>query len=233
MPALVLHVLAQAHASGGDLSIVSLIFQASPLVKLVLLFLTGLSIASWGVIFLKSQTFRRASQESSEILYEMEKAGSLADLRDMVEPYEDAPEATLIKAGFDTWARGGGPAASPGHLQRVRHAMERASKTEILRLERYMTLLATTGSASPFIGLFGTVYGIMNTFRALGLTGSTSLSVVAPGIAEALIATAVGLWAAIPAVMAYNHYVHRVRVVASSLDSFSTQFLDQLQESEG
>ncbi len=128
MPALVLHALAQAHASGGDLSIVSLIFQASPLVKLVLLFLTGLSVASWGVIFLKSQTFRRASQESSEIMFEIEKAGSLADLRDMVEPFEDAPEATLIKAGFDTWAHGGGPAATPGHLQRVQNAMERASK---------------------------------------------------------------------------------------------------------
>jgi len=230
LPAVILDVLAQPVAAGDDLSIVSLILQASPLVQLVLLLLIGLSVASWGVIFLKSQTFRRAAQESQDIRDEApHHAMSPADLRDLVEPMEDAPEAAMIRAGFDTWTRLGGPGAAPGNLQAVRNAMDRAARQEMLRLERYLTLLATTGSASPFIGLFGTVWGIMNTFRSLGLSGSTSLSVVAPGIAEALVATAAGLAAAIPAVMAYNHYVRRVRVVAANVDGFASEFLDRLQ----
>jgi biopolymer transport protein TolQ len=234
LPAAILDALAQPVSASNDLSIISLIAQASPLVQLVLLLLLGLSIASWGVIFLKSQTFRRAAQESQDIRDELDSGtASPADLRDLVEPLEDAPEASVVRAGFDTWTRVGGPAAERRDLQVVRNAMERAANREILRLERYLTLLATTGSASPFIGLFGTVWGIMNTFRALGLSGSTSLSVVAPGIAEALVATAVGLAAAIPAVMAYNHYVRRVRVVAANTESFASEFLDRLQHGAG
>ncbi|MFQ5768493.1 MAG: MotA/TolQ/ExbB proton channel family protein, partial [Acidobacteriota bacterium] len=184
---------------------------------------------SWAIIFLKFQSFRRAARESGEVWEALEThEHSLADLRDLVEPYTEAPEAALVKAGFDTWATTSAPAASEAPLQNVVHALERASNREILRFERYLTLLATTASVSPFIGLFGTVWGIMNTFRSLGFNGSSSLAVVAPGIAEALVATAMGLAAAIPAVMGYNHYVRRVRVVAADLENFSSAFLDHL-----
>jgi biopolymer transport protein TolQ len=231
LPPAVLLPLSQPAAGPSDLSLVSLLLAASPLVKLVLLLLAGLSVASWGVIFLKSRALRRASQESAEIWDQMEKTGStLADLRDLAGPLQEAPEASVIRAGLDEWAKVGGAASGATSLDVVRHAVERASAREVIRMERYLNLLATTGSASPFIGLFGTVWGIMNTFRALGFSGSTSLSVVAPGIAEALVATAVGLAAAIPAVMAYNHYVRRIRVLESDLDGFAVAFMDRLAQ---
>ena len=221
--------LAQLADQGSDLGVISLVLQSGPVVQLVLLLLAGLSIASWGIIFLKSRTFRRAAQESAEIWEEIERGHpGLADLRDLVEDHEEAPEAPLMRAGFDEWTRRGGPVAPPSSLRLVRNALERAASREVLRLEHNLSLLATTASASPFIGLFGTVWGIMHTFRALGLTGSTSLSVVAPGIAEALIATAVGLAAAIPAVMAYNHFLQRIRVMQSKMDTFISQFMDIL-----
>lgn len=228
MPAHISDFLAQPVVGAGNASIISLLLQASPIVQLVLLLLAGLSIASWGVIFLKSQTFRRAAQETEEIQQQL-RTGSLADLRDTAEGLQDAPEARLVRQAFDAWTRAGAAVAGPQDLEMVQNILSRTARLEVLRLERYLTLLATIGSASPFIGLFGTVWGIMSTFRALGLTGSTSITVVAPGIAEALIATAVGLAAAIPAVMAYNHYVRRVRIVVSHMESFSSEFMERLQ----
>ena len=133
-----------------------------------------------------------------------------------------------MRNAFDEWTRRGGPAASPAGLRVVRNEMDRAANRESLHLERYLPLLATTASASPFIGLLGTVWGIMNTFRALGATGSSSLAVVAPGIAEALVATAVGLVAAIPAVMAYNYFLQRIRVMQAKMDNFASQLMDIL-----
>jgi len=116
-----------------------------------------------------------------------------------------------------------------GGVENVSRALRRATNSEITRLEKYLTFLATTGSTSPFIGLFGTVWGIMTAFEGIGKTGSASLAVVAPGIAEALIATAIGLVAAIPAVMAYNHFQHKIRVLINEMDSFSTEFLNIVQ----
>jgi biopolymer transport protein TolQ len=116
-----------------------------------------------------------------------------------------------------------------GGIENVSRALRRATNSEITRLEKYTTFLATTGSTSPFIGLFGTVWGIMTAFEGIGKTGSASLAVVAPGIAEALIATAIGLVAAIPAVMAYNHFQHKIRVLIKDMDSFSTEFLNIVQ----
>jgi biopolymer transport protein TolQ len=116
-----------------------------------------------------------------------------------------------------------------GGFENVSRSLRRATNSEINRLEKFMTFLATTGSTSPFIGLFGTVWGIMTAFEGIGRTGSASLAVVAPGIAEALIATAIGLVAAIPAVMAYNHFQHKIRVLVKDMDSFSTEFLNIVQ----
>jgi len=231
LPANILVTLAQPVTARGNLSIIELILSASPAVQLVLLLLIGMSVATWGIIFLKSQSFRRAALESQDIRHEMDQEGaSLADLRDMVDEFRDAPEAELIRDGFDLWTR----LRSTSTADRVRmvgNTIERTTRQEVIRLERHLTLLATTAGAAPFIGLFGTVWGIMNTFAALGNSGSTSLSVVAPGIAEALVATAVGLAAAIPAVMAYNHYVQRVRIIASHMETFASAFIDRLEQS--
>jgi biopolymer transport protein TolQ len=111
-------------------------------------------------------------------------------------------------------------------IDNIARALRRATTSEITRLERYTTFLATTGSTAPFIGLFGTVWGIMTAFKGIGETGSASLAVVAPGIAEALVATAIGLVAAIPAVMGYNHFQNRIKVLIAEMDSFSTEFLN-------
>ena len=113
-----------------------------------------------------------------------------------------------------------------GGIDNISRALRRATTSEITRLEKYTTFLATTGSTAPFIGLFGTVWGIMTAFKGIGETGSASLAVVAPGIAEALISTAIGLAAAIPAVMAYNYFVRRIRVLESEMESFSYDYLN-------
>jgi biopolymer transport protein TolQ len=118
-----------------------------------------------------------------------------------------------------------------GGIDNIARALRRATTSEITRLEKYLTFLATTGSTAPFIGLFGTVWGIMTAFKGIGETGSASLAVVAPGIAEALIATAIGLVAAIPAVMGYNHFQNKNRVLIAGMDSFSTEFLNIVQRS--
>jgi biopolymer transport protein TolQ len=113
-----------------------------------------------------------------------------------------------------------------GGIDNIARALRRATTSEITCLERYLTFLATTGSTAPFIGLFGTVWGIMTAFKGIGETGSASLAVVAPGIAEALVATAIGLVAAIPAVMGYNHFQNRIKVLIAEMDNFSTEFLN-------
>jgi biopolymer transport protein TolQ len=116
-----------------------------------------------------------------------------------------------------------------GGIENISRALRRATTSEITRLEKYVTFLATTGATAPFIGLFGTVWGIMTAFKGIGETGSASLAVVAPGIAEALIATAIGLVAAIPAVMGYNHFQHKIKVLIAEMDNFSTEFLNIVQ----
>jgi biopolymer transport protein TolQ len=227
-------VLSGPFAAAGTQGVVPLILHSGPLVQLVLLLLLILSVASWGIIAFKSRQFRRAANESALVWSRMrDPRARLSDLRDGVESFSDAPEAVLVKAGFVELTRVGRPAGTGADLGFVATALERAATREVLRLERHLTLLATTGSSAPFIGLFGTVWGILNTFRSLGASGSTSLTVVAPGIAEALVATAAGLAAAIPAVMAYNHYLQRIRVVEADMETFASEFLDRLRRAEG
>jgi biopolymer transport protein TolQ len=119
--------------------------------------------------------------------------------------------------------------ATDGGVDKVARALRRATTVETHRLEKFLTFLATTGSTAPFIGLFGTVWGIMDSFRGIGQTGNASLAVVAPGISEALVATAIGLVAAIPAVVAYNHFVNKVNVLTGEMDNFSQEFLNILE----
>jgi biopolymer transport protein TolQ len=208
-------------------------------VKAVLLLLILFSVVSWGIIMFKLVQVHKAFSDSSRFMDFFWKTKSFDSISSQVDRFGSSPLVALFNEGFSELkqlmeAEGAKPEHSGvntdlGGIANVSRALRRATNLEVNRLEKYTTFLATTGSTSPFIGLFGTVWGIMVAFEGIGRTGSASLAVVAPGIAEALIATAVGLVAAIPAVMAYNHFQHKIRVLVKEMDSFSTEFLNIVQ----
>ncbi len=223
-----------------------LVWGAGPMVKFVLLLLLFFSIFSWAVIGWKFFQIHRAARESSRFIEVFWSGQSLEDAYEASRKYRSSPLAEVFQAGFQELNRirerrrrsdvsGEKPKESTGAesmrveilgVENVARAMRQASSSEINRLTMFLSFLATTGSATPFIGLFGTVWGIMNSFQRLAFQHSAGLDVVAPGISEALIATAAGLAAAIPAVIAYNFYLNKIRVLSSELDNFSAEFLN-------
>lgn len=227
--------LSQSVSSDGNF--IRIFLDADIIVKLVLIVLGLMSTISWALIFQKTWVFRRAERRSKTFLDLFWERKNLSSVFKEIEDLGGSPLVETYRAGYQELARStpsaGGREENPhflqteqGGIESVDRAMQRARLNEVTRLERSLTFLATTGSTAPFIGLFGTVWGIMNAFRKIGLSGSASLAVVAPGISEALIATAVGLFAAIPAVVAYNHLVHRVRVLDTGMESFASDFLN-------
>jgi biopolymer transport protein TolQ len=214
---------------------VDLILGAGPVVKLVLAILVYFSVVSWAIIFYKFLVVQRASRASTQFIAFFWAKKRLDLIAQEVDSYAHSPLAALFREGYQELLRsqkpgdgdeGGGEFRVADNVGR---ALRRATTLETQRLERYLTFLATTGSAAPFIGLFGTVWGIMDSFRSIGLTGSASLAVVAPGISEALVATAIGLVAAIPAVIGYNHFVNKVNILTGEMDNFSQEFLNIVQ----
>ena len=208
------------------------------IVKIVLLILIFFSVVSWAIILFKFFQIHRANSESERFMDFFWKSKRFDAIASQVDRFANSPLTVLFNEAYGELKKvveGGdksdGSALSTdlGGIENVSRALRRATNSEITHLEKYTTFLATTGSTSPFIGLFGTVWGIMTAFEGIGKTGSASLAVVAPGIAEALIATAIGLVAAIPAVMAYNHFQHKIRVLVKGMDSFSTEFLNIVQ----
>jgi len=218
---------------------VALLIGAGIVVKLVLLLLGFFSVVSWAIILFKFVQIQRANSESERFMDFFWKSKRFDAIASQMDRFTNSPLTVLFNEGYGELkklvengeGRTDGSAFSTdlGGIENVSRALRRATNSEITRLEKYTTFLATTGSTSPFIGLFGTVWGIMTAFEGIGRTGSASLAVVAPGIAEALIATAIGLVAAIPAVMAYNHFQHKIRVLIKEMDSFSTEFLNIVQ----
>jgi len=219
-----------------DLDVFGLILQASLTVKLVLLLLAAMSIGSWAVIVFKRRELRRAAQDSEAFL-EIYHDGDFSSAFEAARELEHSPLAAVFLAGcteLQLLAKtdGGGPLRRL-EVEQVRHVRKRlawVASREVRRLERGLSFLATTGSSAPFIGLFGTVIGIIVAFEGIGRAGSASLAVVAPGIAEALIATAVCLFAAIPATVAYNGFVGGIDAVIGDIDLFRTEFEDDLDE---
>ena len=212
-----------------------LILGAGPVVKLVLAILVYFSVVSWAIIFYKFLVIQRAAKASTQFVAFFWAKKRLDLIAQEVNNYDHSPLAALFREGYEELLRsqksadgdeGGGEFRVADNVGR---ALRRATTLETQRLERYLTFLATTGSAAPFIGLFGTVWGIMDSFRSIGLTGSASLAVVAPGISEALVATAIGLVAAIPAVIGYNHFVNKVNIITGEMDNFSQEFLNIVQ----
>jgi biopolymer transport protein TolQ len=212
------------------MNIFRLIAEASLVVQFVILILLFFSVFSWAIIFYKRRVVRAAFSQSHRFLRAFRRSKNLSEVNDAAKRYQGSPLVALFQAGFKelTHLSRSNPqnASNPSRLESLSRVLTRASNNEISKLEKMMGFLATTGSVTPFIGLFGTVWGIMDAFLKIGIVRSASLMTVAPGIAEALIATAVGLFAAIPAVIAYNHFLHRIKDLITEMEDFSLEFLN-------
>lgn len=216
--------------------ILDLVRGSGIVVQSILYLLVFFSVVSWGIIAQKYRQIRRSKRESDRFIEIFWERRNLSSIHDASHELKVSPVAQVFRAGYEELVRvsrikkesGAGESFSTelGGVENVSRAMKRATSVETTKLEKYLTFLATTASTAPFIGLFGTVWGIMNAFRGLSVTHSSSIQAVAPGIAEALIATAVGLAAAIPALMAYNSFVQQIKVLAVEMDNFSQEFLN-------
>ncbi len=223
----------------GLRGVLSLIARSGLVFRVVILLLFLFSIASWGIIFFKLWQFRRVAAQTNRFLDVFRQSSKFSEVQSVCRSLAHSPLVGVFLAGYvelnDQLRQNGPPEGRPGSaalrpnlrsFDALDRAILRASTVEVNKLERHVPFLATTAAITPFIGLFGTVWGIMGAFQGIGETGSTSLGVVAPGIAEALIATAFGLAAAIPAVYFYNHLTQRVKQFASSMEEFSLEFLN-------
>jgi biopolymer transport protein TolQ len=206
----------------------------------ILSLLLAFSLLSWTIILRKWLTFRQVSRKNEAFVALFRKSARLSEVGSACELYRGAPLSGIFSAGYQELnaqiqtlksQNPGHPVLDERHIIGIQRALQRASTAELSTLEKNMSWLATTGSVTPFIGLLGTVMGIISAFRGLGLEKTASIQAVAPGIAEALIATAAGLFAAIPAVIAYNQFISRMKNVAAEMDDFSSEFLNLVERS--
>jgi biopolymer transport protein TolQ len=227
------------------IDLIQMIRNAGFVVQLVLAILLFFSIFSWAIIFIKSRHIRRAYRESAYFIDYFWKSGDLSDAYAKCRQFQHSPIARVFRTGYLELRKvvqksdhkdetGTDKDVMPLNTrlsgsENIQRALRRSVNTELTRLNQMVPFLATTGNATPFIGLFGTVWGIMNSFHGIGLRGSASLAVVAPGISEALVATAAGLAAAIPAVIAFNFFTQKIRVIETELQSFSADFLNIIE----
>ena len=215
-------------AAAADLSIWGLFVQADIVVKAVMILLVFASVWVWAIVFEKVTSLRRANRAADAFEDRFWSGGSLDDLFDEEGTKPEHPMAAVFGAAMSEWRRSlrvaGADISRSGVRDRVERAMNVTVQREMDRMERWMVFLASVGSTAPFIGLFGTVWGIMHSFSAIAEMRNTNLAVVAPGIAEALFATAIGLVAAIPAVLAYNSISTDLARFASRLEGFGTEF---------
>jgi biopolymer transport protein TolQ len=214
----------------------NLITQTGWVARVVLCILLILSVFSWAIIFQKSRVFGRIEPQTKKFLQMFRAGRGLPDPNTLRAGAGETPLVVVYQAGYKeleaqlhSAQRLAGETARVKNPKAVGVEMQVAAGEEVRRLEKWMPWLATTGSVSPFIGLFGTVWGVMDAFSGLGDAGAASLRAVAPGIAEALITTAAGLFAAIPAVIAYNYYVGGIRGVASRMDNFASEFVSKIE----
>jgi len=231
--------------SGGFLS---LVFRTGGFALIILALLLAFSLLSWTIMLRKWLTFRQMNRQGRGFVAFFRKSARLSEVNAGCEHYKGTPLAGLFRAAYQelnaqlqSSTRTGGPAdpsPNPGHpalnprnLAGIQRAIQRAAAAELSVLEKSMSWLATTGSVTPFIGLLGTVVGIINAFEGLGLEKTASIQAVAPGIADALVATAAGLFAAIPAVVGYNQFVHRIKEAASEMDDFSVELMNLIERS--
>ncbi len=232
----------------ADTNIFNMIMNAGLMVKFVLLLLLFFSVTSWAIMILKYRYIKKAFAESAVFTEFFWKSRDLSEAYSKAKQLRGSPLARIFRVGYvelKKLSRSGAPMSSGSEgssgpegtsirssikgIDNVKRALRRAINAETTRMTRMVPFLATTGNTTPFIGLFGTVWGIMNSFHGIGVRGSASLAVVAPGISEALIATAAGLAAAIPAVIAFNHFMQKIRIIESELQNFSADFLNIIE----
>lgn len=219
--------LAATRTTEGAPSLLDLMLGADLIVQLDLLILMGMSLACWAIIAMKYVRLRKATRTSAAFLDAFWKSRKLDAIYESSGSYAGSPVSAVFQAGYKELARirAGGAAQDAG--ANVERALRRAAQVESTQLRRFITVLATTGSTAPFIGLFGTVWGILQAFLKLGTPGAAAtIQVVGPDIAHALVATAVGLVAAIPAVMAFNGYNSWLALLDAEMDNFSSDFLN-------
>jgi len=221
-------------------NVLNMILDSGPMVQFVLLLLLFFSVVSWAIILMKYRVIKRSKKENDTFLDRYMKINKLSEIFPESKKFRNSQLAEVFRAGYTELVKIAGirkevlseadadsePSLEMRGMDNVERALNRACDSETTKLESSLGFLATTGSSCPFIGLFGTVWGIMNAFRGIGVKGSATLAVVAPGISEALIATAAGLAAAIPAVIFYNYYTNKVKTMAVEIDSFSSEFLN-------
>jgi len=241
---LLLQVAAEGTASGTG--IMGLFLRSSAFGITILLLLLFFSLLSWTIIVRKYLTFRHIDQQSHAFLEFFRKSARLSEVGSACESYLGTPLSGIFSAGYQELnaqiqimrSQKPGAPSNPArqvltdrHILGIQRALQRAAAAELTILEKGMSWLATTGAVTPFIGLLGTVVGIINAFEGLGFERTASIQAVAPGIAEALIATAAGLFAAIPAVIAYNQFINRIKNLAAETDDFSSEFLNLIERS--
>ena len=226
-------------------SLLSMVLEAGAMVQFVLLLLLIFSVVSWAIILMKYKVLKRVKKDNDGFLDAYMKGSKLSEIFPETKKYPDSTIAEVFRSGYtelikvakvireslagrEAEARDA-PPVEMNSIDNIERALNRARDSETTKLENALGFLATTGSASPFIGLFGTVWGIMDTFKGIGARGSATLAVVAPGISEALIATAAGLAAAIPAVIFYNYYINRVKAMSLEMDNFSSELLNIIE----
>jgi biopolymer transport protein TolQ len=222
----------------GSGNVLDLIRETGPVNQTVLAILALLSVVSWAIILQKALSYRTVERQTATFLDVFRRSSKFSEVQTVCPSLPASPLVGVFLAGyaelnsqFRLTGSGSNPGSAEGRpilksLAAVDRALLRASTVEVNKLEKKVTFLATIASAAPFIGLFGTVWGIMDAFQQIGTTGSTNLSVIGPGISEALIATAMGLFAAIPAVFFYNHFTSKVKALAGEVDDFSLEFLN-------
>lgn len=221
-----------------SVSLLYILNDAGPVVKFVMLLLLFFSIISWAIVFIKFRYIRKAYRESADFTEMFWQCRTLADAFIKAKALRSSPVARIFMTAYMEVSRSEG--SEEAGLKKtdltyfqamgsVKRTLNRAINVELRRLTQLVPFLATAGNTAPFIGLFGTVWGIMSTFQGIGLSGSASLAVVAPGISEALVATAAGLAVAIPSVIAYNYFTDRIRVLDSELQSFSSDLLNIIE----
>jgi biopolymer transport protein TolQ len=214
----------------GFTALATLLGNIGPIAVGVLVLLLIASLYSWTVILGKISTFKKATQESRRFIRAFRKATQLKEISTIAKDCPASPLAQVFEDVYETYRRQTGGSGPPRNMVPLERTAQTAASEAVTGLERRMTWLATIASSSPFVGLFGTVMGIVDAFLGLGNAGSATLRAVGPGIAEALITTAAGLFVAVPAVVAYNQLSGRIRVFASATDDFCRELLNSLEE---
>jgi biopolymer transport protein TolQ len=217
-------------AAPGSSALVEMISNSGPVAMAVLVLLLIASIYSWTVIFGKASTFNKATKESRRFIRAFRKATRLQEIATLATDFKLSPLAQVFEDVYETYKRQTGGSGPPRNLVPLERSAQTAASEAVTQLERRLTWLATIAATSPFVGLFGTVIGVVDAFHGLGTAGAATLRAVAPGISEALITTAAGLFVAVPAVVAYNQFTARIRVFAAAIDDFCRELLNSLEE---